>query len=72
MSVGAPVVRIDSTLRVTERRAAIARVAAGGPLVVLTTPETLERADLLQALETSGVSLLCIDEAHCISGGRTA
>ncbi|MBW2260782.1 MAG: ATP-dependent DNA helicase RecQ [Deltaproteobacteria bacterium] len=67
MSVGAPVVRIDSTLRVTERRAAVARVAAGGPLVVLTTPETLERADLLQALSTSGVSLLCIDEAHCIS-----
>jgi len=65
--VGAPVVRIDSTLRVTERRAAVARVEEGGPLVVLTTPETLESPDLSQALEASGVSLLCVDEAHCIS-----
>jgi ATP-dependent DNA helicase RecQ len=66
-AVGAPVVRIDSTLRVAERREAIERVSNGGSLVVLTTPETLESADLAGALERSGVSLLCIDEAHCIS-----
>lgn len=65
--VGADVVRIDSTLRVTERRAAVARVVEGGALVVLTTPETLESADLSEALGRSGVSLLCVDEAHCIS-----
>ncbi len=65
--VGAPVVRVDSTLRVTERRAAMATIRAGGSMVVLTTPETLESKDLGEALERSGVSMLVVDEAHCIS-----
>jgi len=64
---GAPVARIDSTLRKAERTASIERIAAGGPLVVLTTPESLESPDLTEALGRSRVSLLCIDEAHCIS-----
>ncbi|MDH3844721.1 MAG: DEAD/DEAH box helicase, partial [Myxococcales bacterium] len=37
-----PVVRIDSTLRAATRRQVLARVAKGGSLIVLTTPETLE------------------------------
>lgn len=63
---GVPVVRIDSTLRAATRRQVLARVAKGGSLIVLTTPETLESlaesvfADVKPAL-------LCIDEAHCIS-----
>jgi ATP-dependent DNA helicase RecQ len=60
-----PVVRIDSTLRVTARRQALARVAKGGSLIVLTTPETLE--SLALSLAEVEPALLCIDEAHCIS-----
>ena len=62
-----PVVRIDSTLRVAERRAHLARIAEGGPLIVLTTPETLESADAGGVIRQAKPALLCVDEAHCIS-----
>lgn len=62
---GVPVVRIDSTLRAATRRQVLARVAKGGSLIVLTTPETLE--SLAESLAEVTPALLCIDEAHCIS-----
>ena len=62
-----PVIRLDSTLRVTERREALARLAKGGPLVVLTTPETIESAATGPLIAAAKPWLLCVDEAHCIS-----
>jgi ATP-dependent DNA helicase RecQ len=62
---GVPVVRIDSTLRATTRRQVLARVAKGGSLIVLTTPESLE--SLAPTFAEAAPALLCIDEAHCIS-----
>lgn len=62
---GIPVVRIDSTLRAETRRQTLARVAKGGPLIVLTTPETLE--SLAEVFAEVKPALVCIDEAHCIS-----
>ena len=62
-----PVVRLDATLRVAERRGALARVAKGGSLVVLTTPETLESEDVAPVLAKAKPWLLVVDEAHCIS-----
>ena len=64
---GIPVVRLDSTLGKRARAAALARVEAGGRLIVLTTPETLESSDVRRVFETTRPALLCIDEAHCIS-----
>lgn len=64
---GAPVVRLDGTLRVAERRAALERIEEGGALIVLTTPETLEREDVRAAFAESPPWMLCVDEAHCIS-----
>ena len=64
---GIPVVRVDSTLLVAQRRAAMERLAKGGPLVVLTTPESLESDTWRAAFEAARPSLLCVDEAHCIS-----
>ena len=61
-----PVVRIDSTLRAATRRQVLARVAKGGPLIVLTTPETLESL-AESTFAATKPELLCIDEAHCIS-----
>ncbi len=64
---GVPVVRLDSTLRAAARREALARIAAGGKLIVLTTPETLVSEAAAEVLRAGQPSLLCVDEAHCIS-----
>ena len=64
---GIPVVRLDSTLGKRARAAALARLEEGGQLIVLTTPETLESADVRKVFETTPPALLCVDEAHCIS-----
>ena len=63
---GAPVVRLDSTLKAAERRAAYERIAQGGRLIVLTTPETLE-SEQAKVLRETEPAILCVDEAHCIS-----
>jgi len=62
-----PCVRVDGRLRGRARKQALERIAAGGPLLVLTTPETFLAEDLSKALGTGGISLAAIDEAHCIS-----
>ena len=62
-----PVVALHSRLRAAERRAAIEQIEAGGSLVVLTTPETLESHAAMRCFEHARPALLCVDEAHCIS-----
>jgi ATP-dependent DNA helicase RecQ len=64
---GVHVVRIDSSLRVTERREALERLERGGRLIVLTTPETLESTATREHFVAAKPWLLCVDEAHCIS-----
>jgi ATP-dependent DNA helicase RecQ len=64
-SRGLPVVVLHSRLRLAERRTALAKLDAGGHLVVLTTPETLEAHASYFA--KARPALLCVDEAHCIS-----
>lgn len=62
-----PCVRLDGTVRGKLRREALDRIAAGGSLLVMTTPETLGSREATEALQASGVSLAAVDEAHCIS-----
>jgi ATP-dependent DNA helicase RecQ len=62
-----PVERIDGTVRGVARREALQRIAAGGSLQIMTTPETLGGSELGDALRTSGIGLAAVDEAHCIS-----
>ncbi len=62
-----PCVRLDGTVRGKLRREALERIAAGGSLLVMTTPETLGSAEAAQALRQSGIALAAVDEAHCIS-----
>jgi ATP-dependent DNA helicase RecQ len=64
---GLPVIRLDSSLRADERRSALDRLARGGALVVLTTPETLESSHTGEPIAAARPALLCVDEAHCIS-----
>jgi ATP-dependent DNA helicase RecQ len=65
--LGIPAVRLDSTVGAVDRRAALAEIARGGPLLVMTTPETLAGAELGTLLEKVPPSLVAVDEAHCIS-----
>jgi ATP-dependent DNA helicase RecQ len=62
-----PCVRLDGTVRGKARREALERIAAGGSLLVMTTPETLGSQVGIDVLRQSGVSLAAVDEAHCIS-----
>jgi ATP-dependent DNA helicase RecQ len=62
-----PCVRIDGTVRGRAREAAVKRIRKGGGLLVMTTPESLEAAELQGALAKAGVALAAVDEAHCIS-----
>ncbi|MBW2270414.1 MAG: ATP-dependent DNA helicase RecQ [Deltaproteobacteria bacterium] len=62
-----PVVRLDGTVRGKQRQRALDRIEEGGSLLVLTTPETLANPILIERLQKSGVSLVAVDEAHCIS-----
>jgi len=64
---GIPVVRFDGTIRGKARAAALERIAEGGRLLVMTTPESLASDELLVSLFKSGISLFAIDEAHCAS-----
>ncbi|MFW6050748.1 MAG: RecQ family ATP-dependent DNA helicase [Myxococcota bacterium] len=64
---GAPVVRVDSSLKAAARRQSLQRIRRGGRLIVLTTPETLESEALRPVLTEARPALLCVDEAHCIS-----
>src|SRR5436309_3050368 len=65
--VGVPTVRLDSTVGAADRRAALARIAQGGSLLVLTTPETLAGNELGALLEKQPPGLVAVDEAHCVS-----
>jgi ATP-dependent DNA helicase RecQ len=60
-------VRLDGTVRGKARKEALERIAAGGSLLVMTTPETLGTEQGIEALKASSVSLAAVDEAHCIS-----
>jgi len=62
-----PCVRIDGTVRGKARAEAMERIAKGGPLLVMTTPESLGSEEMYHVLTKSGISLAAIDEAHCIS-----
>jgi len=62
-----PCARIDGTVRGRARREAMERIKAGGPLLVMTTPESLDTEELGETLASTGIGLAAIDEAHCIS-----
>jgi ATP-dependent DNA helicase RecQ len=65
--LGVPCVKLDGTVRGKERTAALAEIARGERLLVMTTPETLGSPDASAALAKGGISMAAVDEAHCIS-----
>ncbi len=59
--------KLDSTLTPAAKAEVEEQIAQGIPQLLYVTPERLENAELLDRLSAAGVSLLAIDEAHCIS-----
>ena len=60
--------KIDSTLTTREQRSAEDHIDHGTAQLIYVTPERLENPDFLATLkEAGGISLLVVDEAHCIS-----
>lgn len=59
--------KIDSTLTAGEQADATEQVEEGAARLIYVTPERLEKPDFLATLREGGVSLLAVDEAHCIS-----
>ena len=61
------VANLNSTLSATEERDAIQDIRDREPELIYITPERLENPDSLDLLKKSGVSLIVVDEAHCVS-----
>ncbi len=59
--------KLDSTLSASELNTVTQSIISGSPRLLYVTPERLENEGFLSTLASAGVSLLAVDEAHCIS-----
>ncbi|HSV83318.1 MAG TPA: ATP-dependent DNA helicase RecQ [Ramlibacter sp.] len=64
---GVAAVQVNSAVDSEEARAAEEAVADGSVRIIMTTPERLADPAFLERLLAHPVSLLAVDEAHCIS-----
>ncbi len=64
---GVEATKFDSTLTASEEKEAVHDVKKGLAELVYVTPEQLENPERLKAFQKKGVSLVVIDEAHCVS-----
>jgi ATP-dependent DNA helicase RecQ len=60
-------VLVNSTLSADQQRRALDDIANGRLKLVYAAPERLRQQSFLRALRQTGVSLVVVDEAHCIS-----
>jgi ATP-dependent DNA helicase RecQ len=65
--LGIAAVQVNSAIENEEVRAAEQAVADGSAKIIMTTPERLAEPEFIEMLRAHPVSLLAIDEAHCIS-----
>ena len=65
--LGVAAVQLNSSRGAGELQAAEESIASGRARLVFTTPERLADRDFIALLATRTVSLLAVDEAHCIS-----
>lgn len=64
---GIPAAALHSLLSAAEQETILRRMSAGLYRLVYVAPERLGNASFCQALPQTGVRLLAVDEAHCIS-----
>lgn len=65
--LGIAAVQMNSAIGSEEARAAEAAVADGSARIIMTTPERLSEPSFVDLLLSHPISLLAVDEAHCIS-----
>lgn len=61
------VAKLDSTLSTQDERDTVDEIRQGTPELIYVTPERLEQEETLAMLQRTGVSLIVVDEAHCVS-----
>ncbi len=64
---GVEATKVDSTLTDVEARQVVRYVKNGHAELIYVTPERLENPEFIEVLKKGGVSLLVVDEAHCLS-----
>ncbi len=62
-----PVVSVHSLMGMGEQEAALSRIASGDYKIVYASPERLRNPAFLNAIQRCPISLVAVDEAHCIS-----
>lgn len=62
-----PATNLNSTLTPAEEREAIEGIRHKEPELIYITPERLENPEYMDLLKKTGVSLIVVDEAHCVS-----
>jgi ATP-dependent DNA helicase RecQ len=65
--LGVPAVYLNSSLSAADYSATVRQIRQGEVKLLYVAPETLLRPEVLTLLEQSRLTLLAIDEAHCIS-----
>ena len=65
--LGVAAVQLNSAIGSSERQEAEAAIRSGRARIVFTTPERLADKSFLDLVGTQAVSLLVVDEAHCVS-----
>lgn len=66
-ALGVPATFINSSISLEQQRQRIDRMVAGDYRLVYLAPERLRSAGFLRAMANTPISLLAVDEAHCIS-----
>ena len=66
-SAGLPATFVNSTLPAAEQRARLADVTRGQVRLLYVAPERLRHHAFREALAGQSISLLAVDEAHCLS-----
>ncbi|MDF1813797.1 MAG: RecQ family ATP-dependent DNA helicase [Verrucomicrobiales bacterium] len=67
LSLGIPAARLDSTLELNKVREIYHRMEAGDLKLLYIAPERLANEGFMRRLRQSRISMLAVDEAHCIS-----
>ena len=62
-----PAISIHSLMRMGEQEAVLNRIASGDYKIVYVSPERLRNSAFLNTLRGCPISLVAVDEAHCIS-----
>lgn len=62
-----PVAKLDSSLSAQDERDTVDDIREGAPELIYLTPERLETDECITMLQRTGVSLMVVDEAHCVS-----